>query len=946
MDNFVTSIKRKYRERILQREEQLPPVSVEKLVNLQLVEAEKKEGFRAGLSQHGAPDDKVKRTPILHGDLFKVEEGKKPVRKLIVEGNAGIGKTTLCTMLTEEWANGEILTQFDCVLLLPLRERSVSTATTLPQLFKLLHSSERIRTSVIEELEEREGEGVLIIADGWDELDDENRSDDSFLHSLLFGNFLSSISVLLTSRPAASAPLHNFPTVDRLVEVVGFSEENVKQYIESEFEKCPEKAFSLVEQLENNPLIASVCSVPLNCAIICHLWHTLNRTLPSTLTELYSQIILNSILRNLKKRNVLENFISLTFDSIPGDFQDMFWLTCNFAYKCLSLDKIVFSKEEIASLFPQVLDSSEKLLCFGLLQCARSLLPVGQGLTFHFVHLTIQEFLAALHLVTLPNEEKLKACEAHAGVYRFDMMWRFVFGLGCQKEGSYSRKVICLDDEVVDRFLNSNFNSEPLMLCHCSLESENNAVYQKVAKQVNGEFVWDSCLSIAFTPHDCVAVLYVLRHTSHCCGIWICLSDCGLTGKLLKELTDILSSEKLQESSLSKSKITDADSFSKSSLSLRYLELSRNKVTDKGITDLFKRASASFTSLEELDLSGNTITDISSPISSCMYKLVVLSLSDNPLGVSGIKSLETALQAGVLVNLIELKLSNTFTDNADINGALLATLSPSIASHCPHLNWLNLSRNNLGVPGAGALGGLFKKMVSLDLSDANINAEAVAALAFDKQSFESIHCDLTLSKNPLTYNSLSAIFRILRSETCSIASLDLANTNLTTSVNTESQCQDVQLPNASSVLNLGPTIDNSRLRKLYLSNNNFSRDRALILAECVRVCQSLKILYCWSCSLTSSEVINILDHLKSSSRSHKNLSLWCLDYNTIDDEGVNAVIESVPGLFPSLENVSINDNRVSDEVNEKLQKILKVIVIMSYKILRLHVMLLIFFFSK
>ncbi len=66
----------------------------DQLINLQLVEAEKEEGFRAGLPQHGAPDDKVKRTPILYGDLFKVEEGKKSVRKLIVEGNAGIGKPT------------------------------------------------------------------------------------------------------------------------------------------------------------------------------------------------------------------------------------------------------------------------------------------------------------------------------------------------------------------------------------------------------------------------------------------------------------------------------------------------------------------------------------------------------------------------------------------------------------------------------------------------------------------------------------------------------------------------------------------------------------------------------------------------------------------------------------------------------------------------------------
>ena len=324
MDRFSASIRKKYQERLLTCEEQWPPVSVEKLVNLQLVETDKKEGFRAGLPQHGAPDDKVKRTPILHGDLFKVKEGKKPLRKLIVEGNAGIGKTTLCTMLTEEWANGKIFTQFDCVLLLPLRERSVSTATTLPQLFKLLHSSKKIRTSVIEELEEREGEGVLIIADGWDELDQESCSKSSFLHKFLFGNMFRFLSVLLTSRPSASVLFHNLPTVDRLVEVIGFNEENIQQFIESDFEKSPEKASSLIEQLENNPVIQSVCSVPLNCAIICYLWHTFKSGLPTTLTELYAHIVLNVILCSLRKTNPVTGLIGLeSFDDIPTINQEI-----------------------------------------------------------------------------------------------------------------------------------------------------------------------------------------------------------------------------------------------------------------------------------------------------------------------------------------------------------------------------------------------------------------------------------------------------------------------------------------------------------------------------------------------------------------------------------------------------------------------------------------------
>ncbi len=656
----------------MNRQEQWPPVRGDRLINLQLVKAEKEEGFRAGLPQHGAPDDKVKRTPILHGDLFKVEE---PVKKIIVEGNAGIGKTTLCTMLAEGWAEGKILTQFNCVLLLPLRENEVSSATSLAELFKLLHSSGKIRTSVIEELEEREGEGVLIIADGWDELSEENRSKVSFLYKLFLGGVLPFASVLLTSRPSASAALHNLPSVNRLVEVVGFSEENIKQYIESEFEQFPEKASFLIDQLENNPVIQSVCSVPLNCAIVCNLWHTLDQKLPRTLTELYTQIILSIILRNVKKK-FPDCPISLNrFDEIPNDIQNTFWLICEFAYECLLLDQLVFSEAELSSRLPDV---GDKLQCFGLLQSARSLLPVGHSLSFHFAHLTIQEFLAALHLATLPNEEKLKVVQARASSDQFDMVWRFMFGLASRHHGSRSDKVISLDDGLMNRFLVAKeYNS--FALCHVAFESLDPSFSTEVC-EMYGHKLLDSDFS---TPFDCVACFFVLRHAVKCVDLIIGIDDCAINDNLLKELTDILS---------------NANGNLK--LQVRRLSLKHTKLSDKGIFDLFKRASASFKALNFLSLANNRFTDVMSSFmhTSCL-SLGILNLSHNPLGVSGIQSLEIAVRARVLVNIRSLYLSNTLTDDADVNGALLTTLLQSIASRCAELVGLHLSDNNLGLPG-------------------------------------------------------------------------------------------------------------------------------------------------------------------------------------------------------------------------------------------------------
>ena len=114
------------------------------------------------------------------------------------------------------------------------------------------------------------------------------------------------------------------------------------------------------------------------------------------------------------------------------------------------------------------------------------------------------------------------------------------------------------------------------------------------------------------------------------------------------------------------------------------------------------------------------------------------------------------------------------------------------------------------------------------------------------------------------------------------------------------------------------------MTSLTLANNNFSGDRVLILAECVRVCKSLEDLDCWSCSLTSREIIGFLDHLKSFGSSHKNLREWSLNINSIDDEGVSALIESLPELFPSLEEVDLIHNPVSGEVVERLRELLDV----------------------
>ncbi len=282
--------------------------------------------------------------------------------------------------------------------------------------------------------------------------------------------------------------------------------------------------------------------------------------------------------------------------------------------------------------------------------------------------------------------------------------------------------------------------------------------------------------------------------------------------------------------------------------------------------------------------------------------LTLLWLDNNPLGVSGIQSLETAVLAGALVNLMELTLSNTFTNDADINGALLTTLLPSIASHCPFLAHFDLSKNNFSVPGACALGeaicllGITNKLPSyIFVDDININQDAMVsfcahALTPIKEWLEPIF--VWLGNNLLGLDGLLSMLRILRSSTCKIASLSLRNTAL-----------DLHDQRSINILSFCPDVSHGVLTHLQLSDNNFSGDSIVILVECIRVCQSLEALRCCNCSLTSTDIIILLSKLKLSINNHKHLKGLDLFNNLIDNKGATELIENsqlISEVFPNL----------------------------------------------
>ena len=968
MDTFAASIKRKYQERLIIREKQWPPCHSNKLVRLELVEREKGEDYSAseerGRDAKGSDnnqerdrkDKSVIRTPLAYSDLFKVESGKRPVRKILVEGDAGIGKTTLSISVSEDWANGKLFQEFELVLLLPLRHKEIGSVGSISELLNLLHSSKKLCSSVADSLEEIEGNKMLIIADGWDELAESGRLESSFLYKLVFGELLPFVSIVLTSRPSASAPLHQLPYFDRFVEVRGFSKEHIVEYIQSEFAKDQEKAGHLLEQLEYNPLVESVCSVPLNCAIVCHLWRTLEENLPTTMTELYKKIILNVILRNIQKKEAYKYIDSLTnFDALPNELQQSWVLLCKFAFEGIIKDQIVFSQEELADIFPHGLAN---VLCFGLLQTANTILETGYGISFHFLHLTFQEYLAALFLVKQISEQTLSLPsklekDLLIAASRHDALCRFMCGV-------FFNEIEHRTFTDFRPFISSiKYSTDCTVLCHCAFEAKGDS--KSFVNEI--EEIYNSFK--AYSAHDCTAILYVIANMQeNVVTQSISFDNSGIRENQVRELADILAGKK-------------------GMLQVGKLDLSGNKLTDKCVSNLIHRAMTSFQSLSVINLKGNRIgtNSIKLLAKSTFNQLSYLTLSDCPLGVSGMQALEDAVCTGSIRGLVILNLAGSLTSDADVNGALLATSLGAIISFNLFLISLDLSRNNLGVPGAAALAqvlyqckqdytppglsgpgltesisiriihldetnlsdeglvAIFEclshvKVDNLSLNGNGIHATGISCLAdgvcAGKIVLKGFVSRLSLDDNPLGLEGAAAIGRMLSSSRCQLRRLSLCRCQLTTlgsrflGTNIDSNI------NSAAVGIIAKQF--CQIKFLYLNGNSFTGEGVHILAKFMYLCPSLQTLCSSQCGITSDDLKQVLDQLTTFKISSNipcciELESWDLSNNQIDDCGAIALMDHLPSLFPmlgyTLSGVSFSGNHISSKVMRGIREEMK-----------------------
>ena len=497
-------------------------------------------------------------------DILKPTDSSESLR-VVIDGPPGIGKTTLCRKLLNMWSNGTLHKQYDLVLYCPLRNSKIATATTLTDLF-VCQTDEVPIVSDWFKKRPRNGKGLLIIFDGWDELSTKHRKS-SLVASIISREQLVKCAVIVTSRSYASSLLLDMTTISRHVQVIGFSEDEISTVIIQTLQKDQKLAQELIVENENkndlfiftdkvrfkwhftttqsskdsqlavklvNDLkvrgdVRSLCYVPLVCSMVILVYCKEGGHLPTTLTQLYHYFILQTIRRHVKKHDTDPRTLG-SLSSLPSQLVKPFQEMCQIAYTNLINTTMTFSSHQLHQL---LLSEAVKEDYLGLMTAFTEY----DEEKYQFLHLSIQEFLAAWWIAK--HEEKTEELfKTHFDDDHFRMCLRFVAGLTHLEHENYQQyfnkqlNLQCEKNPLLVEIGNSFFHQNtdikqcehyssfrvddsdtfPTFLIQLLYESQNTTLCKVLAQSINNH---ELCLErVSLSLFDWLCLSYFMNNSS------------------------------------------------------------------------------------------------------------------------------------------------------------------------------------------------------------------------------------------------------------------------------------------------------------------------------------------------------------------------------------------------------------------------------------------------
>ena len=351
------------------------------------------------------------RQAMLHGDPDQLGETKDfiPIEEILspesdgtldfvlVSGPLGIGKSTLSLTIArnyQSYTNNSYL----LAILIRLREKRSEIVKSKNDLYIELekHDMKRIKQCI----DETDGEGVLWILDGFDELPLEQQENvKSIYHQLFKKKILYNSTVIVTARDSVFINLHQYlhPPSSKHVQIMGFNRAEIKRYMAEAFKDRPQKMLLDFESYYyGNPLLMSLMHTPLNAAILTFVYKRnfdQSKPFPHTITGLYSSLVCVLLRRHQEEQHEKDQipYKIYTEDDIlklPPKVQEKFNYLVELAYQGIENNNYVFSNLQ---------DNNFDDL--GLMNRVVSLSDwLGNEYSYNFLHTTLQEYLAAIYI--------------------------------------------------------------------------------------------------------------------------------------------------------------------------------------------------------------------------------------------------------------------------------------------------------------------------------------------------------------------------------------------------------------------------------------------------------------------------------------------------------------------------------------------------------------------